>query len=201
MCLFLTITPGVDTAIVLRSATDGNRRLVAATISGICLGLLVHATLSALGLSAVLQKSPDLYSMLKNIGAAYLIILGGKILFEAHTYGFNEISEETETLVFLKAPKTFDTEFTTGLLTNILNPKVAVFYVTFLSQFIDPAKNIFLQTIILAGSHILMSIVWLSLIGVFVGHFKPQLEKPEVRKVIETITGMALIGFGLRLFF
>ncbi|MCC2679099.1 MAG: Lysine exporter protein [Pseudobdellovibrio sp.] len=184
---------------VLRSAIDGNRTLLVATISGICLGLLVHATLSSVGLSAILQTSPHLYSALKIAGAAYLIYLGGKALYESYLANATTLGAGDGAALPVK--KSAVSEFRTGLMTNILNPKVAVFYVTFLSQFINPQENIFLQSILLSGGHILMSIVWLMLIGVFVGYFKPQLEKPQVRRVIETITAIALIGFGLRLAF
>lgn len=160
--------------------------------------MLVHATLSSLGLSTILKSSPQLYSAVKYAGTGYLLFLGAKILYEAARetlQDFNATKSEAA------SQKSLVSEFRAGLLSNVLNPKVAVFYITFLSQFVDPSHNIFVQSILLTGGHILMSIIWLLLIGVFVGYFKPQLEKPKVRRAIEAITGFALIGFGLRLAF
>jgi threonine/homoserine/homoserine lactone efflux protein len=83
ICFLLTITPGADTALILRSAISGGRNLYLPTILGICPGLLVHATMSSLGLSVILQQSVQLYSVVKIAGAAYLIFLGGRTLLEA----------------------------------------------------------------------------------------------------------------------
>lgn len=199
LCFFLTVTPGSDTALVLRSAINSNKKLLAALIAGICSGLLVHATLSSLGLTAVLQSSPQLYSALKYAGAAYLFYLGGRSLYDASFEG--QRPQSSGEVLRAGSQKTVISEFRTGLLANVLNPKVAVFYITFLSQFINPEKNIFIQSILLSAGHIFMSIIWLALIGVFVGYFQRHLEKPEVRKTIETLTGLALILFGLRLAF
>lgn len=196
LCFLLTITPGADTALILRSAIGGHRKGFILTTTGICTGLLAHATLSALGLSAILQKSAELYSTVKWIGAAYLIYLGARGLFDAF---FAKTAKNSGEAPSLPRDASGFANFRTGLLTNILNPKVAVFYLTFLPQFVDIGGNVFLQSIGLASIHVAFSFAWLFLIGFFVSSFKTVLTKDSVKRKIEAVTGLALLGFGLRL--
>jgi threonine/homoserine/homoserine lactone efflux protein len=198
LCLLLTMTPGADTALVLKSSMQGHRKLFIATIVGICSGLLFHATMSSLGLSAILQKSAELYSIVKLLGACYLIYLGGRALYEVWVLKSKE-TEKINDCSPARTKRSALSEFRVGLLTNILNPKVAVFYLTFLPQFIDPSSSVLLQSLALALVHILLSFVWLLLIGFFVAYFKNQLEKPSVKRIVESVTGLALLGFGIRL--
>lgn len=196
LCFILAITPGADTALVLKSSLSGSTKLLCATIAGICAGLFFHATLSSLGLSVILANSKTLYSIVKYIGAVYLIYLGVRGLFDA--YKGDHLFEEKQKKnlshsIFL--------EFKKGLLTNILNPKVAVFYLTFLPQFTDSGKSIFLQSIALSTIHILMSIIWLFLVGYFITFFKHYLEKKFVRSFVEAISGSTLLLFGIKLLF
>lgn len=187
LCFLLTITPGADTALVLRSSLSAaGPRSYFPTVVGICAGLLFHATISSLGLSVILVKSAQLFSIVKLCGAAYLIYLGTQTLWTAR-----------KPVIVDVAPARAG--FRSGFLTNILNPKVAVFYLTFLPQFIDVHANAFIQSIALASIHIAMCLVWLSLVGEFVLYFRAQLEKPSVRRVLDSLTGLALLGFGVKL--
>lgn len=199
LCFLLTITPGADTALVLKSSMGGGRKLFIATICGICVGLLFHATMSSLGLSAVLQKSAKMYSIIKILGAGYLIYLGIRGLYEAWRMGQRTQNVSKSTGLDRQVLISPLTEFRNGLLTNVLNPKVAVFYLTFLPQFVDIQKNVFLQSVGLSLIHIAMSFIWLYLIGQFVTYFKDQLAKLAVRRSVETATGLALLAFGIRL--
>lgn len=163
------------------------------TTVGICTGLLFHAAMSALGLSVILHESARPYSLVKMAGAFYLIYLGFKSLYgvlKGTSTSFTKVTGEkiNSSLAFRQ-----------GLLTNILNPKVAVFYLTFLPQFVDQTRNVFIQSISLAGIHIAMSFVWLSAIEKFVTFFRSQLTKTQVKHSLEAITGMALLYFGIKL--
>jgi threonine/homoserine/homoserine lactone efflux protein len=191
LCFLLTITPGADTALVLSSALRTGPRGVLMTTLGICAGLLFHATMSALGLSVILRQSAQLYSAVKWLGALYLMYLGAKSLYAAFRTG-------TEARVEQVKPAAASA-LSQGALTNILNPKVAVFYLTFLPQFVDPSRNVLFQSIALASIHIAMSFLWLYAIGSFVGYFRSVLSRPRVRRGIEGVTGVALLGFGARL--
>ncbi|KYG60355.1 hypothetical protein AZI85_12840 [Bdellovibrio bacteriovorus] len=196
LCLLLTIAPGADTALVLKSSMTGKQKHFVATILGICVGLLFHATMSSLGLSAILKKSAELYAVVKYLGAAYLIYLGLQSLFEAW---FRKDKEDETSGVMKNSEGSFAQEFRKGLLTNTLNPKVAVFYLTFLPQFVNVKKNVLIQSLGLSMIHILMNLVWLYLVGSFVMFFKAQFAKKSVKRKIETLTGFALLGFGIKL--
>ena len=193
ICLLLTITPGADTALILRSAMAGGRKYFVATTCGICTGLLIHASISSLGMSAILLESAKLYSAIRLIGAGYLIYLGVRGLYEVWFGPTLVEASEKQVARSLRA------EFRRGLLTNILNPKVAVFYLTFLPQFVDINGNAFLQSIGLATVHVSMSFVWLCLVGYFVAFFRVQLANTVVRRAVESVTGFALLAFGARL--
>lgn len=198
ICFLLTITPGADTALVLKSSLGGPRKSFVMTTLGICAGLLFHATMSSLGLTAILQKSSQLFHAIKLLGAGYLVYLGLRALYEVYSKGRKEEVMDADQFDSLRPSSAF-TEFRNGLLTNILNPKVAVFYLTFLPQFVNIQGNVLLQSILLSTIHIAMSFVWLCLIGYFVTYFRTQLTKPSVKNKIQSITGLALIGFGVRL--
>ncbi|WP_233189736.1 LysE family translocator [Halobacteriovorax sp. DA5] len=197
LCFILTITPGSDTALVLKSSISGNRKNIMATILGICSGLFIHAVMSSLGLSAILQQSAELFHFVKMIGAAYLIYLGVRALYEAWFSG-------SKTNLFLVSKNerkqvSVSSEFRRGLLTNILNPKVAIFYLTFLPQFIDINSNPLVQSIGLSLVHIALNLIWLFLFGYFVTFFKAQFEKGRTKRVVETLSGSAFLFFGLAL--
>jgi RhtB (resistance to homoserine/threonine) family protein len=190
LCFLLTITPGADTALVLSNALRTGSKGVLMTTLGICAGLLFHAAMSALGLSVILQQSARLYSAIKWAGALYLMYLGAKSVYGA--FGSAAATAPAD------APRN-GSAFRQGILTNILNPKVAVFYLTFLPQFVDPARSVLFQSFALASIHISMSFVWLYAIGSFVGYFRAFLSRPRVRRSMESVTGLALFGFGARL--
>jgi threonine/homoserine/homoserine lactone efflux protein len=173
ICFLLTITPGADTALVLKSSLSGPRKSFVMTTLGICAGLLFHATMSSLGLTAIPQKSSQLFHAIKLLGAGYLVYLGLKALHEV--YSKRTADEGLDIPQRDQARSSAFAEFRNGLLTNTLNPKVAVFYLTFLPQFVDVQGNVLVQSILLSTVHITMSFVWLCLIGSFGNFFRTQL--------------------------
>jgi threonine/homoserine/homoserine lactone efflux protein len=193
LCFLLTITPGADTALILNTALRSNPRGILMTTLGVCAGLLFHATMSALGLSVILQQSARAYSIIQGLGALYLIYLGARSLHDAFR------SSEARAESAGKPPLRPAAAFRQGALTNALNPKVAVFYLTFLPQFMDPSRGLLLQSLGLASIHIAMSFAWLYSVGRFVGYFRDFLSKPRIRRRLEALSGLALLGFGARL--
>ena len=145
----LTITPGVDTAMVLRAAAiEGPRSALFASI-GISIGCLIWAGAVSLGLGALLQASELAYTILKWIGAAYLLWLGLKLLSKPRAAWADEGNT---------APKGF-AAMRAGFFTNVTNPKVGVFYVTFLPQFIPTGANVAAYSFLLALVHIALSVI------------------------------------------
>src|SRR5579859_2037438 len=147
----LTITPGLDTALVLRTAAvDGGRRAILAGI-GVCLGCLVWGLAVSVGLGGLLAVSRLAYDVLRIAGAAYLIFLGIRLL-----------SRPAPSLDLDSAGTAQANWFARGLLTNLLNPKVGVFYVTFLPQFVPSGASVTSLSMLLAGIHAAEGFVWRS---------------------------------------
>ena len=149
----LTITPGADTALVTKNAISRGRSAGFATTFGIALGCLVHSVASALGLSAILAQSAEAYQLVKMVGAVYLIYIGIQSLWGAWRSGSSPSSP-----VATASPTSTRRSFTEGLFTNLLNPKVALFYLTFLPQFVKPGANVLQQSVLLACIHIAMDL-------------------------------------------
>ena len=198
----LTITPGADTFLVLR----GGRTAGVVTTLGICCGLFVHATLSALGLSIVLMQSANAYLALKWAGALYLMWLGlGSIrdAIRGGDGGWSPLEPTTRNAprgergdpIRLRDP------FLEGLANNVLNPKVAVFYLAFLPQFIGPGDPALAKSLLLAGIHFVQGIVWLVGLAFLFDRGRVVLASARARRALVAISGTVLLGFGVRLAF
>ena len=195
----LTIMPGADMALVARSSLLDGRRPAIFTTLGICAGCGVHATASALGLSAILRVSALAYTLVKTVGAGYLVFLGVQTLRGIR----KQPPVETNGAPVAPAPRVRRSllmrSFRQGILTNVLNPKVAIFYLTFLPQFIAPSDPVLLKSLGLASIHIAMGFMWLALYAWFLSGFRSVLNRPAVRGWIEGVTGSVLVLLGLRL--
>ena len=189
----VTISPGPDMALVARRAiTDGWRR-ASVTSFGIVTGLLVHATASAIGISAILVRSATAFTVLKVAGACYLVALG---IFSflaarktAHEPALPELAE--------RAPRSGRTSFVQGFLNNVLNPKPALFYLAFVPQFVQPGDPVVAVTALLVGIHIVISIVWLVVWAWLVS--RAGILGRRWRARLERVTGVVLVALGLRL--
>jgi threonine/homoserine/homoserine lactone efflux protein len=191
----LTVTPGADTMLVIRNALGGGRRGGLATTAGICSGLFVHAALSALGLSLVLMHSAAAFHVLKIAGAGYLVWLGLQSLRSA-------VRGPVEPVPGAVAPAgglTARRYILEGLLSNVLNPKVAVFYLAFLPQFIAPTDPVFGRSLLLAGIHCAEGMLWLGALSFLLERTRRFIVKVTVRRWLDATCGAALIGLGARL--
>ena len=192
--LLLTLTPGADTMLVLRNVFSSGKRIGIVTTLGICTGLLIYAVLSSFGISLIFTKSLLLYNLLKVAGAIYLMYLGfqsvAPILKDKITQ--NKLSISKENLNIKQA-------FFQGFISNILNPKITVFYLTFLPQFISPQENIILKSFFLTGIHIIMTITWLSFLSIFIGSIRKLYTSPKLKYSLEAISGMVMIIFAVLL--
>jgi threonine/homoserine/homoserine lactone efflux protein len=193
----LTIIPGADTALVTKNAIARGRTAAFFTTFGICLGCLCHATASALGLSVVLRESARVYQWVKLAGAAYLVYIGIKTLWAAR-----KIPEAEQAVIPSgknDASAGLLRSFGEGLFTNLLNPKVAIFYLTFLPQFIAPGESVLRKSLFLAGIHVLMGLVWLCSYAILLDRMSSVLARPAVKRRLEAFTGAVLVAFGMRL--
>jgi len=192
----LTLTPGLDTALVIRNSSRGGFSDGATTSLGICLGLFVHATFSAIGISAILAQSAELFNAVKMIGAAYLIYLGLSSLKGLMSTHAQSLGNESASQAVVRRKTQSLRE---GFLSNVLNPKTAVFYLAFLPQFINPESSAFLQSLLMASVHFLIAMVWQCGLAGALTKAKSLLQSPRFMHWMETTTGVVLVGLGVKL--
>ena len=191
----LTISPGADMALVARVAVARGHRAAVWTSLGICAGLPLHAAASALGLAAVLAASATAFTAVKLLGAAYLICLGISAIRDA---GGGDPSPVTVTL---SAGNSGGRAFLQGFLSNALNPKVALFYLAFLPQFMQPDDSLLGRSLLFAVIHAVQGIVWLTLYAYALDRLGALIRRSGFRRWLERTTGAVLIALGLRLAF
>jgi threonine/homoserine/homoserine lactone efflux protein len=185
----LTVTPGADMAMVSRSVFLGGRTAAFATTLGIGAGCMVWAIASAAGLAAVLAASETAYDTLRLVGAAYLVWLGVQSLLAARS---GRLESARTTRLTRQSP------FRQGLLTNLFNPKIALFYTTFLPQFIRPGDPVLLLSIAMAGVHIALGIVWLSAYAWLLDRAVNAFKSSRLRRTLDAVTGTVLVALGIR---
>lgn len=189
----LTLTPGLDTALVIRNTSRGGFNDGAMTSFGICLGLFVHATFSALGISVILTQSAELFALVKTLGAAYLIWLGISSLRALKSNQAIALEKgEVNTVAASRSLRE-------GFLSNVLNPKTAVFYLAFLPQFINPEYSPFLQSLLMAAIHFVIAMVWQCGLSGMLNSAKSLLNNGNFVRWMEGTTGAVLIILGIKL--
>ena len=195
MCIFFIILPGPDTAITTKNTVTAGKVGGLKTLLGICCALLIHTSAAVLGLSAIIVKSALLFSVFKYVGAAYLIYMGVKTLWFLKN---KEVAASVEMNTKSKFAST--SCFKQGFLTNLLNPKVAVLFLTFFPQFVDHGNTSFLPFVIMGITYTVMTALWTVLYVYLINHISAFMKKPKTQNIIEGLTGTILIGFGIRLF-
>jgi threonine/homoserine/homoserine lactone efflux protein len=193
----LAVTPGADTLLVARNVLGRGRTDGLATIAGIATGCFVHATLSAVGVSLLLVRSAEAFHALKWGGAAYLIILGIQSI-----RGWWRADNVAPAAAAADRDRTGARRlrsFLEGLLTNVLNPKVGLFYLAFLPQFIRPGDPVFAWSLLLGALHVGIGVVWLSLLSFSLVRIRPLVESRLWRARLEGASGAVLIALGVRL--
>ena len=194
----LTVTPGLDTMLVLRTTALTGRRAGLGAVTGIALGCMVWAVASALGVTAVLATSRVAFEVLRIAGVAYLCWLGGRALWPGRRATDDAVAlDELASMVDPGGSRAFRT----GLTTNLLNPKVGVFYLSVMPQFLPVGMNPLAGSLTLGAVHVAEGLVWLSLVVLAVNRAREWLTRPVVKRRLEQLTGIAFIGFGLRLAF
>ncbi|WP_449539765.1 LysE family translocator [Ferdinandcohnia sp. Marseille-Q9671] len=188
LSLFVVMSPGIDTALITkRTIADGRKDGFMMAI-GITTGSVVHTFAAAFGLSAILMQSALAFEIVKYVGAFYLIYLGVSSLITRKSKPKNDDQS-------LKRGSAFKQ----GLLSNVLNPKVAMFFLTFLPQFVIIGENTTIQLISMGLIYTFLSISWFIIYVVFITYLRDWLLSPKVQQVMDRATGIVLIVFGLKL--
>jgi threonine/homoserine/homoserine lactone efflux protein len=190
--LLLAVTPGPDMAVVTKNALAHGRRGVVLTTSGIALALVIWVAATAVGLSALLRTSGELLLVLRIVGALYLAYLGVRTLIESR-------QRPGDLLAGVTSAAPAHAVFRQGFLSAISNPKLGVFFVTFLPQFVLPGQAVLPRLLELGVTFALIGWTWMNLYGLFVTRLRDVITTPRVRQWMQRVTGVVLLGFGARL--
>ncbi|USL40813.1 LysE family translocator [Priestia megaterium] len=192
LTLFVIMSPGIDTALITkRTMADGQTGGYKMAL-GLASGSLVHTLAAAFGLSALLLQSALAFEIVKYAGALYLMYLGISAF----------LSKKSDTASPVKEEKSKETSaFRQGLVSNVLNPKVAVFFLTFLPQFVQSDQNVAIQLLLMGITYTILAITWFFVFVFFINYLRKWLTTPSVQRFMDKATGVVLIGFGLKLAF
>ncbi|MBB5955697.1 threonine/homoserine/homoserine lactone efflux protein [Saccharothrix tamanrassetensis] len=192
--LLLTITPGLDTMMLLRMVLGGGRRTGLVGGFGTTLGCLVWGAASIAGLTALLMASQLAYDVVRYAGAVYLLWLGGSALWKSWRGAQAEKPTEAPTTTPVQALRI-------GFTTNVLNPKIGVFYLSLLPQFLPTSGESTGWAALLVGIHVGIGQVWQIVVVWLAGRAAVVLTRPRVRRWTERLTASVLVGFGLKVAF
>lgn len=196
MSILLIILPGPDTAIATKNTLAAGRAGGFKTIFGTFCAILIHTIAAVVGLSAIIVKSAFLFTVFKYVGAVYLVYLGVKTIWAIKNKKTTKQDEIVSTNKYGN-----QSHFKQGFLTNMLNPKVAVFFLTFLPQFVDPGTSTIGPFLLMGLTYAILTAIWFVLYIYLVDQISAFMKKPRTTTVIESITGAVLIGFGVKLAF
>jgi threonine/homoserine/homoserine lactone efflux protein len=189
--IVLAATPGIDTALVLRMSISAGARRGLGAAFGIAAGCLLWGAVVATGLGALLAASGTVFAVVKVLGVGYLMWQGVLLLrsrgVRADAPGVAEGSESVASA------------FAKGFLTNALNPKVGIFYLTLLPQFVPAGAEMAAFSFLLASIHVAMSLLWFVLLIALAQRAVRFLQAPSVIAALDRLTGVVFLGFGLKL--
>jgi threonine/homoserine/homoserine lactone efflux protein len=189
--LALIVVPGPDMIYVLTRGVSQGKAAALVSAVGVCSGIQVHTAFAALGLSAILAQSALAFSLVKYAGAAYLFYVGVRTILEKKGFAAPERAGRAKLSVV----------FRQGVLSNVLNPKVALFFLAFLPQFVDPAAGaVGLQMLGFGFAFTLMGLAVLSVVALTSGVLGERLRNsPPLANILSWLTGSVLVALGLRL--
>jgi len=190
--LLLAVTPGPDMAVVTRNALAHGRRGVFLTTSGIALALVIWVGATAVGLSALLATSSEVLFVLKIVGASYLGYLGVRTLIESRR-------RPADLLAGTPPAAPGHAVFRQGFFSAISNPKLGVWFVTFLPQWVQPGQDALPRLLELGITFAVIGWIWMNVYGLFVSRLRDVITAPRVRQWMDRVTGAVLVGFGVRL--
>jgi threonine/homoserine/homoserine lactone efflux protein len=190
------VTPGQDTALTIRNTLLGGRTAGVFTALGVSAGQALWTTATSAGLAALLLASEPAFVAVKLAGAAFLVYLGAQALLAAARGGGDAINAGERRATRSLQPAT---ALRQGLVSNLGNPKMAVFFTSLLPQFVPEAGPAFPVLLALGFVFCLMTLVWLSAYAVAVGKAGHLLRRPRVRRALDALTGTVLVALGLRL--
>lgn len=192
--LLAAMSPGPDFVIMLRSVLAGGRRGGMACAAGIASGVLVWAVVTSVGVAGLLAASAVAFTVVKLVGAAYLVLLGVQALLAARRGGYEQAKEPEAG----QARRSAFVAYRQGLVTNLLNPKVAVFFLALWPQFLPHNASV-TDTAVLAAVASLTPLVWFTVLANVITVLRRFLTAAKVRRTIDAVMGTLLVGIGVRI--
>ncbi len=193
LSILLIVIPGPDTAIVTKNALAGGRRGGVFAACGVAIGLTIWTLAAALGIAALLRASEVAFDALKLVGAIYLIWIGIQLLRKPGAAAA-AAAGGTRRLPASRALRQ-------GLFSDLGNPKIAVFFTSFLPQFVHSGGSTFAALLMLGLIFAVLTLAWLAAYGVAIGQGTKLLRRPRVQRALDRFTGLVFLGFGIRLAF
>lgn len=188
----IVLLPGPDTLVVVRNLIRGGRRTAALTVLGVLSGLAIWVVTAALGLAALLRASRDGYTALRLVGAVYLIWLGVNSFRSRAGAHADEIAATSPR-------KLLGVGYRAGLATDLLNPKVGVFFVTFLPGFVPRGHPVGSTSLMFGAIFVIETAAYFALLLMLASRITRWMSQPAIRRRLDRATGLVLIGFGVRL--
>lgn len=192
------VIPGPDFAIILRYASRG-RRLGRLAASGVLVGMCFHLAAAAVGLSALLARSATAFGIVKVIGAGYLLYLGLRTLWSARKRNVSSPPPESELNADVVENGSTGRVFFQGVLTNVLNPKTALFFLSLIPQFIDYSNPVLPQTVLLGVLTVGFGLAWWMAFVSLADLIRGFLARPQVRRAFDSTIGIVFVALGVRL--
>lgn len=189
--ILLNLTPGNDTIFILTKSIGQGKKAGIVSALGIGTGNIVHTTIAAFGLSIIIAKSALLFNIIKYAGAAYLLYMGAKMLLDRSS--LNTEKQHNGQTNYLKI-------YRDGVVTNVLNPKVSLFFIAFLPQFIDPsATNTVVPFLLLGFTFVTTGTIWCLTLATFsAAIFNSLRNNRRMSTYINRVCGLALVGLGVK---
>ncbi len=193
VALLLVVSPGPNGLLIAKTVPVSGRAAGFANVAGFVTAFYVHGVLSVLGISVLLTKSEELFFVVKLVGALYLMWVGVKALMSAFQV------QQGQEITIRKSKRTFVKAYIEGFLTNVLNPKVSMFYLAAFPQFIPMGNDAILFGFMLVSIHALMNMFWFTGMVLLISKVSMFTKKYVFQRLLKSVTGIIFIGFGAKL--
>ena len=200
LLIFITVAavviaiPGPDTAVVTKNVLVHGRRVAFGTSLGVSAGLSIWTLAAAVGVASVVRASAVAFTVLKLAGALYLVWLGLQALRAARSTQSGAVA-----LTVKRPAMSALGGFRQGLLSDLANPKIGIFFTSLLPQFVDPGRPVLLPFLALGAVFVSMTVLWLCAYCLIAARAAKTLQRPRVKAAMDRVTGVVLIALGLRL--
>lgn len=198
LAILMSMLPGTDTVLIMRNHFAYGTKAAYYTVLGIATGLLFWTLIAVLGLAVAISQSVFIFNMIKYVGAAYLFYIGIRVFFTKNSLKVEDVQPADVAATAHTPSKHYREAFWQGIISNMLNPKTVLVYVTFIPQFINIQGHVHQQLLLLGLILTFIAVTWFVVLVWMLKHIQKALQKPTVQRIFQKSTGLALIGFGVK---